>query len=203
MPHATLKGCAEWALGIVTGDNKKYLHPNHVDGAEEIFKGSDINKYVCGCASAYIVFNPSLFQQVAPEERYRAPEKLIYRFISKQLVFAYDCKRRLTLNSANIVIPKVKDYPIKAIMALFNSCLYQFIFQKKFSSIKVLRSHLEQLPLPLWSESVLSKLSTMADGVIRGSLEIEQVDEFIFKQFNFSGQEIQRIREGINGFIKG
>lgn len=203
VPHTTLKGCAEWALGIVTGDNKKYLHQNHVDGAEEIFKGSDINKYVCGSASSYIVFNPRLFQQVAPEERYRAPEKLIYRFISKQLVFAYDCKKRLTLNSANVVIPRIKDYPTKAIMALFNSCLYQFIFQKKFSSIKVLRSHLEQLPLPLWSGSVLSKLSTMADSVIRGSLEIEKVDEFIFNQFDFSGQEIQRIREGINGFIKG
>jgi hypothetical protein len=57
---------------------------------------------------------------------------LIYRFISKYLVFAYDDKQKLTLNSANIVIPKTDDYPIKVIAALFNSSLYQFIFQKKF-----------------------------------------------------------------------
>ncbi|MDO8489454.1 MAG: N-6 DNA methylase [Candidatus Omnitrophota bacterium] len=200
--HTTLKDHAEWALGIVTGDNKKHLHPNPVDGAEEIFKGSDVNKYVCGSACSYIVFNPDLFQQVAPEDKYRAPEKLIYRFISKQLVFAYDCQKRLTLNSANVVIPRIKDYPIKAIMALFNSCLYQFIFQKKFSSIKVLRSHLEQLPLPLWEESSLNKLSAMADKAIDGDLEFDKVDEFIFNQFNLSDCEIQRIRGGVHGFLK-
>ena len=200
--HVTLKNSAEWALGIVTGDNKKYLLQGKVSGAEEILKGSDVNKYVCGPASSYIVFNPNLFQQVAPESKYRAPEKLIYRFISKQLVFAYDNHQKLTLNSANIVIPRIKNYPIKAIMALFNSCLYQFIFQKKFSSIKVLRSHLEQLPLPLLERDVLAKLCKNVDAAIAGDLDSSEIDDFIFSQFNLYDQEIQRVRKAVNGFIK-
>ena len=32
---------------------------------------------------------PDKFQQCAPDDLYRAQEKLIYKFISKNLVFAY------------------------------------------------------------------------------------------------------------------
>ena len=87
-------------------------------------------------------------------------------------------------------------------MALFNSCLYQFIFQKKFSSIKVLRSHLEQLPLPLLERDVLAKLCKNVDAAIAGDLDSSEIDDFIFSQFNLYDQEIQRVRKAVNGFIK-
>jgi len=51
-------------------------------------------------------------------------KKLIYRFILRNLVFAYDDKKKLTSNIINIVIPNVSLYPIKVIAALFNSSLY-------------------------------------------------------------------------------
>ncbi|WP_334303208.1 TaqI-like C-terminal specificity domain-containing protein, partial [Coprococcus eutactus] len=52
----------------------------------------------------FIASDISLYQQAAPERIYRAPEKLIYRCINRQLVFAYDESRHLTLNSCNLVI---------------------------------------------------------------------------------------------------
>ena len=152
--HITLKNNADWALGIVTGNNNKYISKEKKDRYEEIYRGKDVFPLFLGKAKEYILFQPEAFQQVAPEWKYRAKEKLIYRFNSKYLIFAYDDKQKLTLNSANIVIPKIPNYPIKVIVALLNSSPYQFIFQKKFSSIKVLRNHIEQMPLPLWNKEI-------------------------------------------------
>ncbi len=187
--HITLKNKASWALGVVTGNNKKFITSENKPGFEPIYKGKDIRKFVLDKASSYIQFQPEKFQQSAPEEKYRAEEKLIYKFISKNLIFAYDNHKRLTLNSANILIPKIPDYPIKVIMAIFNSSLYQFLFQKKFSSIKVLRSHIEELPLPLWDKKTFSKIKKLVDQVIQNQNKFQELDNYIINKFSLSEKE--------------
>ena len=126
---------------------------------------------------------------MALTEKYRAKEKLIYRFISNNLVFAYDDKQRLTLNSANIVIPKIPNYPIKVIAALLNSSLYQFIFQKKFFSIKILRSHIEQMPLPLWSDEIFTEIIELVNVNIKDRNNFEKLDNYIMKKFDLSNED--------------
>jgi len=195
IPHATLAGKADWALGIVTGNNKKYITHEQGNGLEAVYKGKDVERFILSDPSNYIQFSPEKFQQVAPTEKYRAKEKLIYKFISKNLVFAYDDKQKLTLNSANIVIPKIPDYPMKVIAALLNSSLYQFIFQKKFSSIKVLRSHIEQMPLPLWDEKTFSEIIELVDEIINDKNNFEKLDNYILNKFNLSRKEKNYIKE--------
>ncbi len=192
--HTTLENSADWALGIVTGNNKKYVVSKKQEGVEAVYKGKDVDKFVLKKPTNYILFTPEVFQQVAPIYKYRVKEKLIYKFISKNLVFAYDDKGQLTLNSANIVIPKLENYPIKVIAALFNSTLYQFIFQKKFASIKVLRSHIEQLPLPLWNKKTFDEITIFVDEIIEGKDSFEKLDNYIFRKFKFSKKEIEYIK---------
>lgn len=193
VPHTTLLNQADWALGIVTGNNKKYLLPHIGQGYEAIYRGKDIERFKFIEASSFIKFCPENFQQVAPEWKHRTKVKLVYRFISKHLIFAYDDQQRLTLNSANIVIPKIQSYPTKVILALFNSSLYQFIYQKKFSTIKTLRGHLEQLPLPLWEKSVFDKIISMANKLIDGEDCYDELDAYVLKSFGFSQDEIDYI----------
>jgi hypothetical protein len=197
VPHTTLENKAHWALGIVTGNNSRYIVTTPKEGYEEVYKGKDIQKFYLKKPSNYIRFTPDKFQQVAPTEKYRAKEKLIYKFISKNLVFAHDNQQRITLNSANIVIPKIPDYPIKVIAALFNSSLYQFIFQKKYSSIKVLRSHIEYLPLPLWNRAIFSNIQKMTDDIIDNQLTIQVLDNYIMDNFSLSREERKCINESI------
>ncbi len=196
--HTTLENKADWALGIVTGNNKKFIIDEQRTGFEPIYKGKDIERFVLDGHSNYIQFTPEKFQQVAPTEKYRAKEKLIYRFISKYLVFAYDDQQKLTLNSANIVIPKISNYPIKVIAALLNSSLHQFIFQKKFSSIKVLRSHIEQMPLPLWDKKTFSEIIKLVDETIKNKSNFEKLDNYIMDKFVLSSKE----KKYINKFNK-
>ncbi len=197
-PHTTLERNAEWALGIVTGDNEKYVINTPRAGFEEVYKGKDVAPFALKNPTSYIRFVPESFQQVAPIEKYRSREKLIYRFISKGLVFAYDDRQKLTLNSANIVIPMVRNYPIKVIAALFNSSLYQFLFQKKFSSIKVLRSHIEQLPLPLWGKKEMDEIVNRVDKIIKKQGDVEALDNYIMRLYGLSTNEIDYIRNAIN-----
>lgn len=183
--HITLKKNASWILGIVTGDNNRYLRDKQLPGYEEIIRGSDVSKFNIQKVNRFIKFEPQKFQQVVPEEKFRTKEKLIYKFISRKLIFAYDNKQRLTLNSANAIIPQIENYPLKVILALFNSTLYQFIFQKKFASIKVLKSHLEQLPLPILDKDVFACIIEKVDLLLSGEGNIDSIDEIVFNFYGF------------------
>ena len=75
-----------WALGVVTGDNKGKLFQECFEGMEKIYTGKEIQPYVLRTAKNYILYDRTKLQQVAKEEIYRAPEKLVYKFISKKLI---------------------------------------------------------------------------------------------------------------------
>jgi type I restriction-modification system DNA methylase subunit/transcriptional regulator with XRE-family HTH domain len=199
-PYKTLQESAEWALGIVTGDNKKHLLDTPTEKSEPIYRGRDVNYFLLDSPSSFIELNIKGYQQVAPLEKYRAKEKLIYKFISSKLVFAYDNKKSLTLNSANIIIPS-GDYPIKVIVALFNSTLYQYLFKCMFNSVKVLRDHLENLPLPTWKRETLLRLEGLVDEIIKtkDSNIREQIDSVIYREFDLDKDQISYIKK----FMKG
>lgn len=190
IPYLTLKNNADWALGIVTGDNNKFISDIAEEGMEAIYRGSDVMPYFLKTAKYFIKFTPENFQQVAPTAKYRAPEKLIYKFISNRLVFAYDDRQAMTLNSANILIPKFKDYSAKVVLCLLNSKLFRFIFSKKFNTHKVLRGDLETLPLPLLSAETQTELGEMADEAIKGAPVADVIDKKIMQVLGFS--ETQR-----------
>lgn len=151
-PSRTLRGHAEFALGIVTGNNRQFVRPRWEPELEPVFRGTDLEPYRIGQPGAFLAFAPERFQQTAKEAMYRVPEKLLYRFISRRLVFAYDDRQRLSLNSCNILIPHLAGLHIQYILAVLNSRPAQFFFQQKWNSLKVLRCHLEQIPIPVISK---------------------------------------------------
>ena len=201
---AYLAGNADFALGIVTGNNKELISSEKTDENEMILKGADICKYHINPADNYIVFNPENFQQIAPIEMYRAPEKLLYRFISSQLVFAYDDQQTLSLNSCNIVIPKLKNAKTKYILAILNSRVAQFIYKMDYNSVKVLRSHIESIPIPIVDEITQDNIIRITDTLIEGkSLKVaqsiyDQLDHLIFEVFGLTNNEQNIIKSAVD-----
>lgn len=190
----TLENKSDWALGIVTGDNNKFIEKKSANkNGEPIYKGLDVKPYRLNETNNYIQFNPEYFQQTAPTEKYRAPEKLIYKFISSNLVFAYDNKQSLTLNSANILIPQISNYPIKVVLGFLNSKLFNFYYRKKFNSIKILRGDIEQLPLPILSDIELIKIKQLVDTIINKESNSEELDRYIFNLYNMNDSEIEHV----------
>ncbi len=195
--HVTLANNADWALGVVTGNNKKFILEHCVSESEAIFRGTDIQPYKLGEPRSFVHFLPANFQQVAPERFFRLPEKLVYRFISKTLVFAYDDKQQLTLNSANILVPRIPNMSIKVALAYLNSSVFQYLFKKKFSTHKVLRGDLEKLPFPILAREVHDKIEVMVEAVLAGSDVVKELDEYIFSTFNLLNQEILLIKDEV------
>lgn len=195
---------ADFAMGIVTGSNKTFITDRKTQNNEPVLKGCDIFKYRIKPADNYITYRPELFQQTAPEQMYRAPEKLLYRFICNRLVFAYDNKQTLSLNSCNIVIPRIADLDMKYILAILNSSVAQFVFIKEFNSMKVLKSHIESIPIPLADKMLQDRLIHSAESLIGGlssdaAMTIyEELDREIFDIFGLSPKEQMIIKNAVN-----
>lgn len=198
---AYLKGNAKFALGIVTGDNKEYIATEKKDGYEVVLKGSDIQKYGTKPAENYIRFVPELFQQVAPTEIYRAKEKLLYRFISEVPVFAYDDAQTLSLNSCNIVIPEIPGLEMKYVLAILNSSVAAYFMSKKFNSVKALRSHIEQIPIPVVPLNVQESFIKKVDCIMNASENIsglyEELDYEVMSLYNLSARHLRTIQAAL------
>ncbi len=172
-----LKDNAVFALGIVTGANKEMLKTRKSSKNEVILKGPDIFKFSFRTPKCYINFIPENCQQVAPTAYYRAPEKLLYRFIGDRLVFAYDDHQTLSLNSCNVLIPQLDGMNIKYILAVLNSRTAEYFFRKKSRSVKILRSHLEQIPIPYANAELQEKIIKLTDSLIANDPSSDKIYE--------------------------
>jgi len=148
IPHDKLSGRAKWGLGIVTGNNKKFIRDSNAPEYMPVYKGKDILKGGLKPPTNFIPSDTSLYQQVPPLELFLSEEKLIYKFISSNLCFYHDRDQSFFINSANMLILD-KSFPIssKQLCDLLNSNIMNWFFNTMFETHKVLRSDLECLPI--------------------------------------------------------
>ena len=173
-----------WALGVITGDNKNKVKTKRDRGMEPIYTGKEIEAYTLKQPRKFIKYKRTDYQQVAKDEIYRADEKLVYKFISKNLVFAYDDSKSLFLNSANILIPRIPGMSIKTALAILNSDLFKFLYQSLFGEIKILKGNLMELPFPAISPEIDKKLTELVDEVLKGNNKAENtINELIYNVF--------------------
>ncbi len=197
LKHFSLKDNAVFALGIVTGNNKKYVKYQKENNTEPIYRGKDLLPFLFRDPKCFIELSPTSFQQIAPVDYYRQ-RKIVYKFISNNIICAIDDERRLILNSANFFIPKI-SYPMETIVCLFNSTLYSFLFQKKYYSKKVLRSHIESFPLPELSDSIHSSFDYIYKKIIDGKEKyIDDLNNMVYSIFQLNNTEASHINPILN-----
>ena len=193
-PHADLTN-STWGLGIVTGNNQKYVLKQPETGAEPLLTGKEVQPYLLRSPQRFLKFQRENFQQTAALDIYRSPEKLVYKFINNQLIFAYDDQQRLTLNSANILVPKVDTHSVKTVLAFLNSALFQYLNQVLFASPKVLRGNLEELPFAKLSVNERTHLEKLVNEQLAGKDLRNEINEFVFAKYGLNQVEIKRVKE--------
>ena len=148
LPHITLKDNAQWALGIITGNNEKLCRKERTEGYVPIFRGKDIFKDKMAEPSLFVNENLEGCRQVADLSLYKSPNKIIYRFISNKIVCYHDTEHRYVLNSANLFVLN-EDFPVTypQLVSLLNSDFMNWLFRSIFNTHKILRSDLEMLPI--------------------------------------------------------
>jgi len=200
-PHKLIGKESAFALGIVTGNNAKLISNEKLEGYEVILKGKDIGQFTLSESSNFIKFDKKTFQQCADEAYFRCKEKLIYRFIANKFIFAYDNKQRLTLNSANILIPNI-GMPIKVVLAILQSNVIQFIFKAKFNTIKILRKHIESMPIFILENDIQLEIERIVDSIIDQEIEgkessLIRLNGLIYKALRLEPLEIDTIEQSL------
>lgn len=196
-----LKDFADFALGIVTGNNKELVFNQLPEGGEPVLTGSQVYKYNYYTEGSYFVFKPEIFQQTAPEAFYRVPEKIVYRFINENLVFAYDDRKVAAINSVNVLIPHLPGYSVKYILAILNSRAVQFFYTYTYASVKVLRTYLESIPIPPCNENRQSQITGLVDKLLASNDSLtrqnlyEELDRMIMQLYGFNEADRSRIIE--------
>ncbi len=204
-PVVFLHENARWAMGIVTGSNHEHLLRHPSPGAEPVVPGTAVFRLrrpaLGGPDQRYLVFDPDVLQQTAPEELYRR-EKLVYRFINRHLVVAYDDVGHLTLNSANSVIPEIPGLSCRYVLAVLNSRAVQFYWTSVFQSVKVLRSQLETVPIPMLSTGEHDEITALVDALLdepSGRTQLyEELDKRIMSLFRLDANSQQCIYNKLN-----
>ncbi|MGZ3443213.1 MAG: TaqI-like C-terminal specificity domain-containing protein [Polyangia bacterium] len=141
-----LAGRVRFILGVVTGDNRRALGPAQSDG-EPIVTGRDVAPMRIATPRRRLVVPLERVQQAAPRAAY-ARHKVVYRFVSSHPVAAVDRGGRLTLNSANAFAVDDVALELDFVAAWLNSSTVRWLHRARWAMPRVLRSQLEQLPLP-------------------------------------------------------
>lgn len=186
---------SRWALGLVTGNNRKLLQETWEEGREPIYTGREVERYVLRPPRKFLRYDRARLQQAAPEEVYRAPEKLVYKFISRRLVFACDRSGSLLLNSANLLLPRVPGMGTLAVLAFFNSDVFQFFYRQLFGEVKVLKGNLLELRFPEIGETDNARLEAWVEGILAGDSQLDSaVQEWICGFYGFSERQVRLLR---------
>lgn len=144
-----LKNKGEWFLGIVSGDNEKYISSVRTNRSVRVIRGQHVfHDRIDNSLKEYIDLNDfDEFQQKRPIGLYRQA-KIVYRFIANRPVCFYDIEGVITLNSANCFMPGDFVFNPEEIVAILNSDLIAFYLHYTRQPLKILKSHLQAIPFP-------------------------------------------------------
>ena len=89
-------------------------------------------------------------------------------------------------------------------LAILNSRIAQFIYKWEFNSVKVLRSHIENIPIPVVDEATQDNIIKITDKLIGGldapeaMVTYDELDNLIFEIFELTSDEIEIIKTAVD-----
>jgi hypothetical protein len=180
-----LAGRVRFILGVVTGSNRTALA---LDEGEPIVTGPDVSPLAIRPPRRRLCLPLERVQQAAPRAAYARP-KIIYRFIARHPIAAVDLDGRLTLNSANALAVEDPELDPDYLAGLLNSTPLGFAHAARSGLPRVLRSHLERLPLPRAAPAARRALARLAREKDRA-----RIDELVMDLFALTEGERTHLR---------
>ena len=149
------------------GDRKLSLRSTNPSGQFfQLLDGRNIARYAIRWDGVYIEHDESKIHSCKGTDIFLTPEKLFFRRVSENLMFAFDDQQFFALNTLVVVnLRREQDTPLKYLLALLNSSLMNYLYKKRFKSTKRVFSEIQarsvgQLPIIVVAPS---KVNTMAN----------------------------------------
>ncbi len=193
-----LKNKAKFFLGIVTGDNNKLISDQKTDDQPDpIIIGTDLEQYRINFSNHFFKYDKDKLQQTAPLNLYKSQNKILYKFIGKRLTFARDSNGYFTLNNVNGFIPAIPELDADCLVAILNSRIMQYYYEKSFFTVKVLKGNLEKLPIKIPGKEIQEKIKNLADNLNKtGGIENtarENIEDLIQHVYGIMDKEAYSI----------
>ena len=197
-----LKNKAKFFLGIVTGDNNKLISDKRTEEQPDpIIIGADLEQYRINFSNHFFKYDTNILQQTAPLNLYKSQNKILYKFIGKRLTFARDSYGYFTLNNVNGFIPEIPEIDTDCLVAILNSKIMQYYYEKSFFTVKVLKGNLEKLPIKIPGKEIQEKIKNLADNLNKtGGIENtarENIEDLIQHVYGIMDKEAYSI-ESLN-----
>jgi len=201
LAHKGSLASCRFGLGIVTGQNSDFLTAVPSAALEPIHTGKEVSAYALRSPNRFIKWDRSKLQQVAPDEIYRAPVKLVYKTISPILTVALDRTKSLTTNSANIIVPEGLQMSPESLVAILNSSVASYLYVKLSGRVnKIGKEHLLALPIPSVTCAQDDELRELVCGDMNAATML-RIDNYVANElYDLDGTETLYIRKVLSRF---
>lgn len=209
-----LKEYCEINQGIaLKGDRSLSLRTSNPSG--NFYKkldGRNIGKYLIEWDGIYLDWDLKRIHSGKRKEIYLTEEKLFFRRVSEDLIFAYDDEQHFALNTLVVVnIKNNSEVCLKCLLALLNSKLMNRIYRKKFKSTKTVFSEIQtrtvgQLPIPFISRELEKRIVILVDKILdlkrdnpqaNTSIIEEEINKLVYHLYDLSEEDIETV-EGLS-----
>lgn len=190
-----LKGDKKLSVKFRNDENKYY----------RLLDGRNINKYVINWSGEYLDYDIKRIHSCKTKSIFEASEKLLFRRVSSNLIFAYDNQNYYALNTI-VVVTKKENIPfsLKYLLALLNSKLFNYYYISEYKSTKKVFSEIQarsvgELPIKKISLSSQQKFVNIVDRILELksqdsesniTAEENEVDILTYHLYNLSYDEI-------------
>lgn len=149
-----LNQIAEVWRGLTTGNDKKYLADNKINNNyKQIIQGKRISRYMIDYVDLYVNYLPEELDRPRKASIFERAEKIVSRFIGKDLAFSIDYTKAYVINTALVIYSKNIEFENKILLSILNSKLINFLFKNLYTDYRdvfpIIKSgHIEQFPIP-------------------------------------------------------
>ena len=91
---------------------------------------------------------------------------------------------------------------MKYIMAVLNSRVAQYMYEKRYHVVKVLRSHIESIPIPLADVRSQQEIIQMVDNLMTCESRCDlydEIDDAVRRLYGVSDEDYEFIRRTLSG----
>jgi hypothetical protein len=136
-------------------DREAYLFEKKIEANyKPVLDGRDINRYQTTWSGKYLKYDITAIHSCKREDIFLSKEKIFFRRVSSSLIATLDERQFYALNTlVAINLKKGIEINIRFILAIFNSKLYNYYYNKFLKSTKKVFSEIQarqiaQLPFP-------------------------------------------------------
>ncbi len=168
------------------GDRKLSLRSSNTGGKFfRLLDGRNIGRYQVKWDGVYFEYDESKIHSCKRQDIFLTAEKLLFRRVSEDLMFAYDDNQFFALNTLVVVnLREGQTESLKYLLALLNSSLMNYLYKKRFKSTKKVFSEIQartvgQLPIKPSTATEAKVISTLVDLMLLAKSDGNEATAFL------------------------